>query len=205
MGRQRAAETRQAKAASRTADLRPVIDAIRAEGVMSATGIAKALNERGIPAGRQVAGRPGSKASALMTEASDRCLWCGSRFKRRNDGGKAQRFCRPACRRALDAAGRRWIAGALASGALSSGDVRNGSLTTRALLPSAEAQAPNLGGHSAGQSAPVAPPEPPGEAAESSPFTETWEFRAMVAEAVTATLVKAMPRIIVAAVTGSTS
>jgi len=51
----------------------------------------------------------------------------------------------------------------------------------------------------------VAPPEPPGEAAESSPFTETWEFSAMVAEAVTATLVKAMPRIIVAAVTGSTS
>jgi hypothetical protein len=63
----------------------------------------------------------------LMAEASDRCLWCGSRFERRNDGGKAQRFCRPACRYALDAAGRRWIAGALASGDLTSDMLRNGS------------------------------------------------------------------------------
>jgi Recombinase len=40
------------KAAARTADLLPVIDTIRAEGVTSATGIAKALNERGIPTTR---------------------------------------------------------------------------------------------------------------------------------------------------------
>jgi hypothetical protein len=59
--------------------------------------------------------------------------------------------------------------------------------------------------HSAGQSAPVAPPERPGEAAEDSPFTETWEFRAMVAEAGIAALVQSMPRIIVAALTGNTS
>jgi DNA invertase Pin-like site-specific DNA recombinase len=52
LGRQRAAETRHARAASRTANLRPVIDAIRAEGTTSATGIAKALNERGIPTTR---------------------------------------------------------------------------------------------------------------------------------------------------------
>jgi DNA invertase Pin-like site-specific DNA recombinase len=52
LGRQRAAETRQAKAASRTADLMPVVEAIRAEGVTSAAGIAKALNERGIPTTR---------------------------------------------------------------------------------------------------------------------------------------------------------
>jgi DNA invertase Pin-like site-specific DNA recombinase len=52
LGRQRAAETRQANAASRTTDLRPVIDAIRAEGITTATGIAKALNERGIPTTR---------------------------------------------------------------------------------------------------------------------------------------------------------
>jgi DNA invertase Pin-like site-specific DNA recombinase len=52
LGRQRAAETRQAKAASRIADLWPVIDAIRAEGITSASGIAKALNERGIPTTR---------------------------------------------------------------------------------------------------------------------------------------------------------
>jgi DNA invertase Pin-like site-specific DNA recombinase len=52
LGRQKAAEARQAKSASRTADLRPVIDAIRAEGITSAMGIAKALNERGIPTTR---------------------------------------------------------------------------------------------------------------------------------------------------------
>jgi hypothetical protein len=62
-----------------------------------------------------------------MAEPSDRCLWCGSRFERRNDGGKTQRFCRPDCRHALDAAGRRWIAGALASGDLTSDMLRNGS------------------------------------------------------------------------------
>ena len=52
LGRRRGAETRRAKAASRTADLLPVIDGIRAEGITSATGIAKALNERGIPTTR---------------------------------------------------------------------------------------------------------------------------------------------------------
>jgi len=34
----------------------------------------------------------------------------------------------------------------------------------------------------------VPPPEGPEEAAEGSPFTETWEFRAITAEAVTAAL-----------------
>jgi DNA invertase Pin-like site-specific DNA recombinase len=52
LGRQKAAEARHAKAVSRTADLLPVIDAIRAEGITSATGIAKALNQRGIPTTR---------------------------------------------------------------------------------------------------------------------------------------------------------
>jgi hypothetical protein len=55
------------------------------------------------------------------------------------------------------------------------------------------------------RAAPVPPPEGPEEAAEGSPFTETWEFRAIVAEAVTAALTQAMPRIIVAALTGNTS
>jgi hypothetical protein len=127
-----------------------------------------------------------------MTEASDRCPWCGNRFERRNDGGKAQRFCRSACRRALDAAGRRWIAGALASGALTLDDLRNGFLTTRALLPSPETPAPG-------------PTDRPDEVAEGLPFTETWEFRARVAEAVTAALVEAVPRMIVAALTGNSA
>jgi len=39
-----------------------------------------------------------------------KCLWCGRAFTPRATGGKAQRFCRPACRRAFDAAGRRWVA-----------------------------------------------------------------------------------------------
>jgi hypothetical protein len=43
---------RQAKSAARTADLIPVIEAIRADGVTSATGIAKVLNDRGIPTTR---------------------------------------------------------------------------------------------------------------------------------------------------------
>jgi DNA invertase Pin-like site-specific DNA recombinase len=52
LGRQRANETRRAKAASRAADLAPVIAAIRAEEATTATAIAKALNDRGIPTSR---------------------------------------------------------------------------------------------------------------------------------------------------------
>jgi hypothetical protein len=52
LGRQRGIEARRAKAAGRAKDPAPVIEAIRAEGITSATGIAKALNERGIPSAR---------------------------------------------------------------------------------------------------------------------------------------------------------
>jgi hypothetical protein len=62
------------------------------------------------------------------------CLWCGASFVPRTDGGKPQRFCGPACRRALDAAGRRWIAEALADGAVTLADLKSGPSTTRALL-----------------------------------------------------------------------
>src|SRR5260370_39982904 len=58
LGRQRGAEARRARAMGRAKDLAPVIDAIRAEGITSATGIAKALNERGIPTS------PGGKRQA---------------------------------------------------------------------------------------------------------------------------------------------
>jgi hypothetical protein len=30
------------------------------------------------------------------------CLWCGTAFQPRTDGGTAQRFCKPGCRRAFD-------------------------------------------------------------------------------------------------------
>jgi Recombinase len=52
LGRERGAAVRREKAAARTADLLPVINTIRAEGVTSATGIATTLNERGIPTTR---------------------------------------------------------------------------------------------------------------------------------------------------------
>jgi hypothetical protein len=61
------------------------------------------------------------------------CPWCGSDFEPRRDGGKAQRFCREACRRAFDAAGRRWVAGAIAAGTVTIADLRDGSAATRAL------------------------------------------------------------------------
>src|SRR6266849_1141171 len=52
LGRQRGAEARRARAAARAKDLAPVIEGIRAEGITSDTGIAKALNKRGIPTAR---------------------------------------------------------------------------------------------------------------------------------------------------------
>ena len=36
------------------------------------------------------------------------CGWCGAPFPDRQTGGKPQQFCRPACRRNLDAALRAW-------------------------------------------------------------------------------------------------
>ncbi|WP_425339474.1 recombinase family protein [Methylorubrum extorquens] len=48
-GRVRSIKTRQDKAAQRAADLAPIIRTLQASGVTSASGIAKALNDRGIP------------------------------------------------------------------------------------------------------------------------------------------------------------
>jgi hypothetical protein len=63
-----------------------------------------------------------------------KCLWCGASFVPRTDGGREQQYCRPACRRALDAAGRRYIAEGLASGAVTLDDLKSGPAATRALL-----------------------------------------------------------------------
>jgi len=71
------------------------------------------------------------------------CLWCDRTFAPRTSGGKPQHFCRPACRRALDAAGRRWIAAALADGRLSIDALRSGSPGTRALPVAAISVAPS--------------------------------------------------------------
>jgi DNA invertase Pin-like site-specific DNA recombinase len=51
-GTRKSAIVRAEKAAKRAADLQPVIDALRSEGITSATAIAKTLNERGIAARR---------------------------------------------------------------------------------------------------------------------------------------------------------
>jgi hypothetical protein len=65
------------------------------------------------------------------------CAWCGKPFNPRTTGGKLQRFCCSRCRRALDGAGRRYIAGALANGMLTIDALRNGPAATRALVVAA--------------------------------------------------------------------
>jgi DNA invertase Pin-like site-specific DNA recombinase len=52
LGRQKAALAIQARATALAADLLPVIEGIQAEGITSMAGIARALNERGIPTAR---------------------------------------------------------------------------------------------------------------------------------------------------------
>jgi hypothetical protein len=62
------------------------------------------------------------------------CLWCGKGFAPRRDGGKRQLFCRPACRRSFDRAGRRWVAEAIATGVLTVDALTTGPAATRALV-----------------------------------------------------------------------
>ena len=73
-------------------------------------------------------------------------------------------FCRSACRRAFDAAGRRWVAEAIAGGMLTVDAPRNGAAATRALLPGAISARPLR--HWKRASEPVAPAERPSESAE---------------------------------------
>src|SRR5215467_3484342 len=62
------------------------------------------------------------------------CSWCDRPFRPRQSGGRAQRFCRPSCRRAFHAAMRAWALNAIAQGRLTLADVKNNAPTTRALL-----------------------------------------------------------------------
>jgi DNA invertase Pin-like site-specific DNA recombinase len=66
LGRQRGAEARRVKAAARAEDLMPVIETIRTAGVTSDTGIANALNDRGIPPAR------GGKWQAVQVQRLER-------------------------------------------------------------------------------------------------------------------------------------
>ena len=94
------------------------------------------------------------------------CGWCEKGFTPRRDGGKRQVFCRPACRRAFDAAGRRFVAEAITCGLLSLDQIRNGAAATRALLPGAISPAPITPPHPVHSAAPVAPPERCDDAAD---------------------------------------
>jgi hypothetical protein len=73
-----------------------------------------------------------------------RCSWCDRLFRPRQSGGRAQRFCRPRCRRAFHCAARAWALDAIARGALTIADIKNGFGTTRALLPGTISPAPAL-------------------------------------------------------------
>ncbi len=41
-------------------------------------------------------------------ERQSQCSWCDSDVRAREDGGRAQRFCRPSCRQGFHQALRRW-------------------------------------------------------------------------------------------------
>jgi hypothetical protein len=82
--------------------------------------------------------RPADRGNAPEPAMSDapRCSWCDRTFRPRQ-GGRAQRFCRPSCRRAFHAAARSWVLAGLAAGHIAISDVKNGPLATRALPGSA--------------------------------------------------------------------
>jgi len=64
------------------------------------------------------------------------CLWCRRPFEPRRSGGKPQRFCVPAHRRAFETAARRFLGRLIAAGELSVAAL-NAPPATRALLPGA--------------------------------------------------------------------
>jgi hypothetical protein len=79
----------------------------------------------------------------VVTEMDDaRCDWCDRPFRVRTTGGHAQRFCGIGCRRSYDAAGRRFIAEAIADGTLTPAALKSGYIATRALLLAGISPAP---------------------------------------------------------------
>jgi len=72
----------------------------------------------------------GLRDRAEVTEAAA-CMWCGRAFTPHATGGRAQRFCRSACRRAFGAAGRHWVAEAIAGGTRTLDSLRNAAAATR--------------------------------------------------------------------------
>src|SRR3954468_19935904 len=83
--------------------------------------------------------RLGGKAVVSISEAVPQpaavgpCCWCDRPFRARRTGGRAQRFCRPTCRRQFHAAARRWALEAFDAGALTLPEVKKGFAATCAL------------------------------------------------------------------------
>jgi hypothetical protein len=73
------------------------------------------------------------------------CLWCERPFRPRRSGGRAQRFCRPSCRRAFHAAVRVWALDELAGGRVTVANFKNGPHATRTLVPASSSVSPVLG------------------------------------------------------------
>ena len=82
---------------------------------------------------------------------TDCCLWCSRSYEARKDGGKRQRFCSPAHRRAFHHAPGLWMVSAIETGVMSRSLLREGLASNAALVPG-----------SLGAAAP-APARPPGE------------------------------------------
>lgn len=61
------------------------------------------------------------------------CSWCNRPFQARRSGGRPQRFCRAACRRAFHAAARSWALDAIASGRVTLAELKNAFAATRTL------------------------------------------------------------------------
>src|SRR6516165_3976529 len=78
----------------------------------------------------------------MTREVPTLCAWCGRPFQERQTGGRAQRFCRPSCRRSFHAAVRSWALDAIADGTLTVAEIRNGAVATRALLPTTTSPVP---------------------------------------------------------------
>ena len=76
--------------------------------------------------------RPGQCPRAVVmtdrpTSSAERqrqCSWCDSDFRARDDGGKAQRFCRSACRQAFHRALRTWAWGQWQAGQIKTSILR---------------------------------------------------------------------------------
>ena len=73
-------------------------------------------------------------ATVSSAPTTDCCLWCGRSYEARKDGGKRQRFCSPAHRRAFYHAAGLWMAAAIETGLVSRALLRKGLASNAALL-----------------------------------------------------------------------